>query len=301
LAGANTTLININNEPLKRPFIPSHAVLGNLPPRTLENARRAVMSGMILNPNYHGGLTEFHIENAGTTALENCSVRVIGIHPNATIKEILQIVHTGKVYSVNRCAPEPGKIPTAAADIVFAKRAAAEAFMYEGMRGISIRGEQLAVTWNRNRVREPSNISTGDSRVVRVQGPAHEVSIEMLEHLFSQYFRFELVGARCWPAGHGLKVAEMTFESIHPQAAWAKRVLKQHFSENWGNDFDVRFGRDPCDPIAASAPVDRLSLPWRQGAPRSYNDEGPVAPQYARASWRDNGERATGLGFMDRP
>lgn len=257
----------------------------------LENARKAVISGMIMNPNYRGALTKFHIENSSATALENCAVRVTGIHPNATIKEILQVIYTGKVYSINRCAPEPGKVPTAAADIVFVKRAAAEAFLSEGIRGVFIRGERLAVTWNRNRVREPINIFAGDSRVVRVQGPAHEVSIEMLEHLFRQYFRFELVEARWWTARYDRRVVEMTFESIHPQAAWAKRVLKQHFSESWGQDFDICFGRDPCDPNVVSTALNRFALPWRKGA-GIYNNESSVLPQFTRTSWSDNVEKS---------
>ena len=273
-----------------RPFIPSNAVLGNPPVLTLDNARRAVIAGMTLNPNYKGTLTTFHIENANTTALENCSIRIHGIHPDATIKEILGEIHTGKIYSVNRCPPEVGKIETAAADIVFLTRAAAEAFINEAKSGIYIRGKPLFVGWNRNRVREPKNISPEDSRVVRITGPEHVLSVEMLEDLFRQYFRFELVDTRTWQGARGQMTFELTFESIHPQATWARRVFKQHFEVGRHSDFHIRFGPDPCeDPTRLVEGLERqsrLALSWRRGEAVDDKVERPTHPQIWDKPWR---------------
>jgi hypothetical protein len=221
------------------------------------------MAGIKLNPNYGGTLTEFHIANAGASALENCSVRVHGIHPEATIKDILDVVHTGKIYSVNRCPPEVGVIETAAADIVFLSHTAAQTFINEASGGILIRDMRIQVGWNRNRVREPLNVGYNESRIIRIKGPEGTLSLAILESFFRQYFRFELVDTNEWRSGRGLRTFELAFESIHPQATWARRVFRQHFSKEPNNRYRIWFGDDPCDDHKRGY-QNRLALPWRR-------------------------------------
>jgi hypothetical protein len=244
-----------------------------------------VIAGIKLNPNYGGTLTEFHIANAGASALENCSVRVHGIHPDATIKDILDVVHTGRIFSVNRCPPEVGVIETAAADIVFLSHAAAEAFINDANGGILIRDMRIQVGWNRNRVKEPLNVGYNESRIIRVKGPEGTFSLEMLESLFRQYFRFELVDTNEWRSTRGLRTFELAFESIHPQATWARRVFMQHFGEEADNQCRIWFGHDPCDNHERGY-QNRLALPWRRGKGVGHAHDAPRR-QIAHMKWRE--------------
>lgn len=250
----------------QRPFIPSNIVLGQPPVLTLDNARKAVIAGMKMNPNYRGALTSFHIKNASATALENCAVRVHGIHPDATAKDILDEVHTGKIFSINRCPPEVGVIETAAADIVFITHAAAKAFIAEARTGIFVRGCPIQVCWNRNKVKESRNASGIESRIIRISGPEGTLSISLLEDFFKKYFHFKLVDSKSWRSAPSRKTYELGFESIHPQATWARRVFKQHFQGGNQAEFRIWFGPDPCNDNLDRGSRDRLAGPWRRNS-----------------------------------
>lgn len=226
------------------------------------------MAGITLNPNYRGSLSHYHIENADTTAEENCSVRVHGIDPKASIKEILDTVRTGKVYSVNRCPPEAGVVGTAAADIVFVTRLAAESYLAQAARGIYIRGKFILAGWNRNRAKEAWSLRPEESRVIRIKGPEHRLSVQILEAFFGEYFQFELVRSKVWRSGPRHKTFELEFQSIRPQATWAKRVFGRHFEDADLGLFNISFGPDPCDAgnleVNPNSTLNKLNLPWRR-------------------------------------
>jgi hypothetical protein len=143
---------------------------------------------MRMNPNYRGALTDYHIQNSTATASDNCAVRIHGINKAASVRDILQKVTTGKIFSVNRCAPELGVNNTAAADLVFLDPSAARAFINQAREGIFIRGSRVHVGWNRNRVKPASEVFRNGSRVLRINGPENRLSIEILVEFFKNYF-----------------------------------------------------------------------------------------------------------------
>jgi hypothetical protein len=232
-----------------------------------KNAQKAVMMGMEVNPNYQGNLTRAHIENASTGVDENCAVRIHSIHPQASVWELLNTIKTGKIYSVNRLPPQLGLYPTAAADVKFLVHKAAREYINEASsKGIFIRGSRIRVCWNRNRVKPAADAVHKESRVLRFTGPEEKLSIQILEHLFGQYFKFELVDSKSWRSGRGWKTFELAFESIHPQASWARRVFNEHFVDTGASgEFKVCFGPDPCDNSAPAARQLRLESNWRSG------------------------------------
>lgn len=115
--------------------------------------QRAALAGVNLYSNYRGDLSDSRIENAVVPEHENCAVHWTKIHPLASLREIFGFIRAGKVYQFSYSPPQ-ALHTTAAARLVFFKRAEADAFIDQccnAERGIVIRGQRTNAIFNRDK------------------------------------------------------------------------------------------------------------------------------------------------------
>ncbi|TGO86043.1 hypothetical protein BPOR_0340g00030 [Botrytis porri] len=181
-------------------FIPSAILKGGSRPPNPEMIRKAAEVGLPSNPNYKGELTNFNFRNAMCLDHENCSVRIHKIPPEANHSEIFAVITHGKVFSFNYTPAVKGLFTHAAADLVFLTREAAQDLFHNAKfgRGLFIRGERLIVMWNRIKVMPAEGRYEKMSRVVRIKGPAAELSTKFVEEFFRSRFEFNLVANKEW-------------------------------------------------------------------------------------------------------
>lgn len=178
---------------------------------------------------------------------ENCALYIKKIHPMASAQEILDVVKTGAIANYAYYGPN-GRHRSAAAKIVFFKRQSAYDFLLQSnsLQGIDIRGLRVEASWNIGKV-GPSK--QNGSRVVQIFGPAHELSIDRLLDFYSTKFEFVLVHAKEWMRYDDMKVIELGFGSLKPQAEWACMSFSTFLCENGLNldEFTIGYAADPCD------------------------------------------------------
>ncbi|THV45550.1 hypothetical protein BGAL_0475g00030 [Botrytis galanthina] len=230
-------------------FIPSAILKGESRPTNPEMIRKAAEVGLPSNPNYKGELTNFNLRNAMCLDHENCSVRIHKIPPEASHSEIFAVITHGKVFSFNYTPPIKGLFTHAAADLVFLTRDAAQDFFHDAKfgRGLYIRGERLVVMWNRIKVMPAEGRYEKMSRVVRIKGPATELSAKTVEAFFRSRFEFDLVTDKEWVQRDGWRIVELAFSSIRSQSESAVKSFKLYVEQEMPNvGYHIWYAPDPC-------------------------------------------------------
>ncbi|TGO32867.1 hypothetical protein BHYA_0283g00150 [Botrytis hyacinthi] len=230
-------------------FIPSAILKGESRPTNPEMIRKAAEVGLSSNPNYKGELTSFNLRNAMCLDHENCSVRIHKIPPEASHSEIFAVITHGKVFSFNYTPPVKGLFTHAAADLVFLTRDAAQDFLHDAKsgRGLYIRGEKLIVMWNRIKVMPAEGRYEKMSRVVRIKGPAIELSAKTVEAFFQSRFEFDLVTNKEWVQRDGWKIVELAFSSIRSQSESAVKSFNLYVEQEMPNvGYRIWYAPDPC-------------------------------------------------------
>ncbi|KAF7867037.1 uncharacterized protein EAF02_009823 [Botrytis sinoallii] len=241
--------VNEDVKKKKSEFIPSAILKGESRPTNPEMIRKAAEVGLPSNPNYKGELTNFNLRNAMCLDHENCSVRIHKIPPEASHSEIFAVITHGKVFSFNYTPPVEGLFTHAAADLVFLTRDAAQDFFHDAKfgRGLYIRGERLTVMWNRIKVMPAEGRYERMSRVVRIKGPATELSAKTVEVFFRGRFEFDLVTNKEWVQRDGWKIVELAFSSIRSQSESAVKSFKLYVEQEMPNvGYRIWYAPDPC-------------------------------------------------------
>ena len=237
------------------PFQPSRALLDiprQVDPRLANIARQV---GIDLQGNYKGDITQDHIFNAMAPMGDNCALHVISLPPNVSLKEIFSVI-IGKVFSFQLHDPVPGKWTGCGARLVFTNRAAAEEFYWRARTGlgITIRGQQIRVLWNRDPCRPQQYADRRQSRVLQIKGPnIPSFSAEAMEHFFASKLLFKLVERKEWFEAGGVKVVELHFPSILGQSRPAMKQFYDMLDEtDQRSVFKIQYGPDPCEPTVRS-------------------------------------------------
>ncbi|TGO20804.1 hypothetical protein BPAE_0264g00060 [Botrytis paeoniae] len=243
-------------------FIPSAILRGESRPTDPEMIRKAAEVGLPSNPNYKGEVTNFNLRNAMCLDHENCSVRIHKIPPEANHSEIFAVITHGKVFSFNYTPPVRGLFTHAAADLVFLAREAAQDFLHDAKfgRGLYIRGERLMVMWNRIKVMPAEGRYEKMSRVVRIKGPATELSAKTVEEFFRSRFEFDLVTNKEWIQRDGWKIVELAFSSIRSQSESAVKSFNLYVEQEMPNaGYRIWYAPDPCFTLDR---MENSRLPW---------------------------------------
>lgn len=240
---------------LSVPFQPSRALL-DIPRQvdpTLANIARHV--GIDLEGNYKGDITQEHIFNAMAPTSDNCALHVIGLPSDISLKEVFAVI-VGKVFSFQLHDPVPGKWTGCGARLVFTNRKAADDFYWRARTGlgITIRGQQIRVLWNRDPCRPQQYADRYQSRVLQIKGPnAQSFSAESMEHFFASKLLFKLVERKEWFEAGGVKVVELHFPSILGQSRPAMKQFYDMLDETGQRSlFKIEYAPDPCDPTVGS-------------------------------------------------
>jgi hypothetical protein len=115
--------------------------------------------------------------------------------------------------------------------------------------GISIRDLRIRVMPNRDTCRAMHVDMMYQSRVLKVFGPEHLLSLDSLLDKLHQYMIFDLVECPEWTEREGIKCVELTFGSIEGQSRQAKRLIKiEGMKRGSYSQFWTLYERDPCDP-----------------------------------------------------
>ncbi|PQE29194.1 F-box domain-containing protein [Rutstroemia sp. NJR-2017a BBW] len=226
---ANINQIPTNSRSPSTTFVPSSILNGSRRTMTPDRARKANQIGIFINPNYKGEITDFDLRNAMCPSEENCAVRIHRIDSNATLYEIFQIITHGKVLSFHLNPAVEGIHAYAAARLVFVTRAAAESFISDARspQGLHVRGQRIEALWNRDKVSTTEGRYEKMSRVIRIKGPAQEISVGILTRFFKTQFAFQLVSSKEWVEHDGYKVVELAFSSIRAQSESAVKCFRQ--------------------------------------------------------------------------
>ncbi|EDN98450.1 hypothetical protein SS1G_13309 [Sclerotinia sclerotiorum 1980 UF-70] len=234
---------------ITRGFVPSAILKGSRRPPTSDIVRKAAEFGITFNPKYKGELTNFNLRNAMCLDHENCSVRIHKIPPEASHCEIFALITHGKVFSFNYIRPVENLFTHAAADLVFLTREAAEKFLHDAKfgHGLFIRGHRITVLWNRIKILPAEGRYEKMSRVVRIKGPADNLSEKILEEFFRSKFEFDLITGKEWFQWDGSKIVELAFSSIRSQSESAVKSFNIYINQNMPNaGYRIWYALDPC-------------------------------------------------------
>ncbi|KAJ8064199.1 hypothetical protein OCU04_006548 [Sclerotinia nivalis] len=230
-------------------FVPSAILKGGRRLPTSDMIRKAAKVGISFNPKYKGELTNFNLRNAMCLDHENCSVRIHKIPPEASHCEIFALITHGKVFSFNYIRPVENLFTHAAADLVFLTREAAEKFLHDAKfgHGLYIRGQRIMVMWNRIKVLPAEGRYEKMSRVVRIKGPADNISVKILEEFFRSKFEFDLITGKEWYQWDGSKIVELAFSSIRSQSESAVKSFNLYINQNMPTaGYRIWYALDPC-------------------------------------------------------
>lgn len=189
--------------------------------------------------------------NELVTNEENCALYVKNVHPMASAQEILDVVKTGSIANYAYYGPH-GRHRTAAVKIVFFNRESAYNFLLQSnsVQGLHIKGLRIQAFWNIGKV---GPCEQNGSRVIQVFGPANELSARRLLDFYDTKFEFVLVHTKEWMVGDEMKVVEIGFGSLKPQAEWACMSFPTFLRDNGlsNSHFTIEYALDPCDPMAS--------------------------------------------------
>ncbi|THV45551.1 hypothetical protein BGAL_0475g00040 [Botrytis galanthina] len=236
------------------PFVPARLKKGERAMITPEIQALLNTAGVQPNPKYEGEITAEVLNDLLTPAQENCALHITNIHPNAKMADLFSTIHHGKVYSVAWNAPNQ-EWTHAAARLCFCIREAAERYLADSETGdgIQILGQRITVEWNRNRKCPVPKDESHQSRVVQLRGPrSFGFSAQDLLDFFGKDMKLFIISRKEWDHKTDQKVVELAFCGIKAQSRMAFRCFKQKVAaQGLGDQFDIRFAADPCDPSAA--------------------------------------------------
>ncbi|KAL5316879.1 hypothetical protein ACEPPN_015931 [Leptodophora sp. 'Broadleaf-Isolate-01'] len=215
---------------------------------SIETAQRAIMAGLNPFSNYKGDFTEEMIRHAQCPDELNTSVHIEGFPVGTSEADILSVIRFAAVRNICIHPAVPGRFTTAAADITFFKREAAEYCFDRGAEGnFKFRGKTLKFLWNKNKCRPADAEEMRQSRVLVIEGPEHVVSIQAVESLLHEKLVFKLVERKTWRAKEGKMIIWLEFCKVRGQARCAKKLLEEVIIKA-DLDVVVSFGEDPCGP-----------------------------------------------------
>ncbi|KAI1004354.1 hypothetical protein K3495_g3858 [Podosphaera aphanis] len=234
-------------------FFTCRSLLGVERQLTAQQALLATASGLDL-AKYKGDITTARIRDQLLPESENCSLRIIDIHPDITDKQLFQTIDTGKVYFYQRLPSKMGVHFTCAANLAFFDRRSAENFYQKcsGWPGIWLGGYRIKALWNRDKSSPPANGHI--SRVVTVYGLAslsygkeQFLSRKGLESFFNSKFHFLLVDAVEWMIDSTTKAVRLEFGSARCQGQFARISLTRFIRQNnLHGILGVEYSADPC-------------------------------------------------------
>ncbi|KAM3157679.1 hypothetical protein ABEW05_001827 [Botrytis cinerea] len=287
--------------PPSRALLPSEQPLIPFVPARLKKGERAMITpniqallntaGVQPNPKYEGEITAEVLNDLLTPAEENCALHITNIHPKAEMADLFSTIHHGKVYSVAWNAPNQ-EWTHAAARLCFCAREDAERYLAdtETGDGINILGKRIMAEWNRNRKCPVPEDENHQSRVVQLRGPrSFGFSGQDLLDFFGKDMKLFIISRKEWDHRTDQKVVELAFCGIKAQSRMAFRCFKQKVAaQGLGDQFDIRFAPDPCDPSAVQG--QDMFMPRRT---RQVTPPAPPAPAPPRtldsirtSSWR---------------
>ena len=240
-------------------FAPSYLVRGERPPIDQGRVERASALG-IYNANYRGDIPEYRIKNPITAKHpDNCCLWITKIPAQAELRDIFAAIDTGAVAAYSRNPPE--KKNTAAGSLAFKTRAAAEKF-FESSRsvtGIRIMGRRVHVCWNRNGRPPFTEEEAHQTRVISIEGPRLENTVEATLKIFKgesdePLFDYQLVEDTEFRVVGLQSMVKLYFSSIRGQSRTAFKRLREHqIAEGVADKFKITYSADPCSPSETPA------------------------------------------------
>ncbi|KAI9646377.1 hypothetical protein NHQ30_004368 [Ciborinia camelliae] len=247
----------------KKGLLPSEQPLIPFQPARLKKGERASITpeiqamldaaGVQPNPKYEGEITAEVLNDLLTPEDQNCALHITTIHSDATMKDLFSTIRHGKVYSVAWNEPN-NEWTNAASRLCFCTREAAERYIQESETGEGIRilGRRITVEWNRNKKCPVPEDEEHQSRVVQLRGPrSFGFSAQDLEEFFGKDMKLYIISRREWDHKEDQKIVELAFSGIKAQSRMVFRCFKQKVAaQGLGDQFDIRFAPDLCDPNA---------------------------------------------------
>ncbi|KAF5875695.1 uncharacterized protein Bfra_011458 [Botrytis fragariae] len=286
--------------PPSRGLLPSEQPLIPFVPARLKKGERAMITpdiqallnraGVQPNPKYEGEITAEVLNDLLTPAEENCALHITNIHPKAEMADLFSTIHHGKVYSVAWNAPNE-EWTHAAARLCFCVREAAERYLADSETGdgIQILGQRITAEWNRNRKCPVPEDESHQSRVVQLRGPrSFGFSAQDLLDFFGKDMKLFIISRKEWDHQTDQKVVELAFCGIKAQSRMAFRCFKQKVAaQGLGDQFDIRFAPDPCDPNAVQGRDMFMPRPrTRQNTPPPPPPQPRTLDSIRTSSWR---------------
>ncbi|KAB8290037.1 hypothetical protein EYC80_010363 [Monilinia laxa] len=300
-----STLTNYTEAP-KRALLPSEQPLIPFEPARLKKGERAMITheiqamldaaGVHPNPKYEGEITAEVLNDLLTAGNQNCALHITSIHPKADMKDLFPTIHHGKVYSVAWNGPN-NEWSHAAARLCFCTREAAEKYLEESETGDGIRilGQRIIVEWNRNKKCPVPEDEDHQSRVVQLRGPrSFGFSAQDLEDFFGKDMKLHLISRREWNHKLDQKVVELAFCGIKAQSRMAFRCFKQKVAaQGLGDQFDIRFAPDPCDPTTDKGMDVFMPRPRTPLNPQSITPPPRTLESIRTSDWRAGSKAAS--------
>lgn len=175
----------------------------------------------------------------------NCGLWLSCLDPMTTVEELFGVIRTGAVYALNITPPQDG-YPTAAASVYFMAHSSAEQFLGQvnSRQGIIIRSSRIKAIYNKHGQEQQSNLER--TRVLRISGPAQEMTREFWEKFFERRVDYQLSHIMQRSRNDGRRDMEFGFARIDGQACSVKLAIEAEPA--FRGIFQVGYGKDPCDP-----------------------------------------------------
>ncbi|KAI9736050.1 MAG: hypothetical protein M1818_006226 [Claussenomyces sp. TS43310] len=177
----------------------------------------------------------------------NCSVWIVGIHPDATYADLFAVITVGKVVTLN-INDVTAEHQTKAAQLQFATPASAARLYAQASMppGILVRGLPIKVIHNRN---GDQKFEGDRTRVLLIKGPAALTTFEFFDNFFwSKIYRHDDVVQYLPCLVPGYAILEWRFGRVLNQAEGAKMAIEREPA--FQGMFEVRYGHDPCDTLS---------------------------------------------------
>ncbi|KAH7384800.1 hypothetical protein BKA64DRAFT_646245 [Cadophora sp. MPI-SDFR-AT-0126] len=217
-------------------------------PLSIETAERAIIAGVNLFSKYKGDVTEDRILNAQCPEKMNTSIHIQGFPVGISETDIVSVIRFAAIRNICLHPAIPGRFATAAADITFFTREAAEYCFNRGKEGaFKFRGKLLKFLWNKNKCRPADAEEMRQSRVLLIEGPEDAICMQSVESLLRQKLVFKLIQRKISRGSNGNVVLLFEFCKLRGQARCAKKLLDEVISK-LGLDVMVSYGADPCGP-----------------------------------------------------
>lgn len=202
----------------------------------------------ISGSKYEGHMNERFMENKKCPDDLTTSLFLMGIHPFATDKEILETVTEGKVFVFDRKMPVPGQYNSSAADLTFFNRLAAEQYMQKfALCGINIKGRPVHVVWNKHHAWPARASELHQTRVIMVEGKHAWVNYRQLEAFLRVDISFRLVEGYQYNGVNGAYGALFVFGKVLGQSRAAFKKLREEVHKlGIADQVKITYGPDPC-------------------------------------------------------